>query len=116
MAGLGSFRGKVSKNLGGFTGFIFSNETVAVFSAVVISPVVSRHLLPLIQKIPVLNSNITVSLAVAALVVFVVAKFFMGYIRSILLGVAAAFVLNAFQQSSVGQNLLARASLGQRSG
>ena len=114
--GVGSFRGKVSRNLGGFTGFVFSNESVAVFSAVVITPVVSRHLLPLIQKIPVLNSNITVSLAAAAIVVFVVAKFFMGYIRSILLGVAAAFVLNAFQQSSIGQNLLARASLGARSG
>lgn len=116
MPPLGSFRGKITRNLGGFTSFVFSPESIAVFSAVVITPVISRHLLPLIQRVPLLNSNLTISLIVAAVITFVVAKFFMGFIRSLLLGVAAGFALNAFQQSSVGQNLLARASLAARSG
>lgn len=107
-------RGKlmgVRKGIGGFTSFIFSDVALVAFSAVVLTPIVAAWIVPMLYRVPVLNNYPTLTLIVAAIVVFFVAGMFSGMLRALVTGVAAGLALNAFQSSAIGQRVIASATV-----
>lgn len=95
-------------NLKGFTNFVTSGETIAVASAIFLTPVVSRFIVPLLGNIPYLNQHPTIVLVIASLIVFMIAKATSGTIRSIILGAAAGLFINAIASTGVGATLIGR--------
>lgn len=100
----------VRRGIGGFTSFIFSDVAVVAFSAVILTPLVQAWIVPMLYRVPVLNNYPTITLIVAAIVVFFVAGMFSGTLRALVTGVAAGLALNAFQASSIGQRVLSAAT------
>lgn len=101
---------KVRKGIGGFTSFIFSDVAVVAFSAVVLTPIVAAWVVPMLYRIPFLQNYPTITLIVAAIIIFFIAGMFSGLLRAIVTGVAAGLALNAFQGSAIGQRVLASAT------
>jgi len=106
-------RGKIAnvrRGLGGFTSFIFSDVAVVAFSAVILTPIVAAWVVPMLYRVPFLQNYPTITLLVAAIIIFFVAGMFKGLLRALVTGVAAGLALNAFQGSSIGQRVLASAT------
>ena len=100
---------KVGGSLNGFMDFLTSKEAIAVASAIIVTPFIAGYILPLVSRLPVIGGYGTVALLVAALIVFIIAKWVgMGLLRSILLGACAGMVINALAASSIGKGILSR--------
>lgn len=104
-------KGKIGGSIKGFTGFLFSPEAIAVASATLLTPFISRYILPLVSSIPVLGSNPALALIISAVIVFMIARFVGGTIlRPILLGVAAGMAINAIISTQFGQRAIRQVS------
>lgn len=100
-------KGKIGGSIKGFTGFLFSPEAIAVASATLLTPFISRYILPLVASLPVLGANPAVALLISALIVFMLARFIGGSIlRPILLGAAAGMAINALISTRFGQRAI----------
>lgn len=100
---------KVGGSINGFMGFLTSPEAIAVASAIILTPFIAGYILPLVSRIPVIGNYGTVTLLVAALIVFLIAKWVGGgFLRSIFLGAAAGMVINAFAASTFGRGIIKR--------
>ena len=100
---------KVGGSLNGFMDFLTSKEAIAVASAIIVTPFISGYILPLVTRLPVIGQYGTLALIVAALIVFLIAKWVGGgFLRSIFLGAAAGMVINAFANSGLGKGILSR--------
>jgi len=95
--------------LGKFSEFLTSNEMIAVGSAVLLTPVILGTVTALISRFPVLRDNFAIGMAVAAFVIILLAGMVgAGFVRSVVLGLAAGVLLTAIQSTSTAQGLLAR--------
>jgi len=104
-------KGKIGGSIRGFTGFLTSPEAIAVASATLLTPFISRYILPLVSSIPVLGSNPAVALLISALIIFMLARFVGGSIlRPILLGAAAGMAINALISTQFGQRAIRQVS------
>lgn len=92
----------------GYMGFLTSPQAISAGSAMILTPIVSRYIVPLVGRIPVLARWRSAVLIVSAIIVFMVAKFFGGLLQAVLLGAAAGLTINAFNASGVGQRVLGR--------
>jgi len=100
---------KVGGSISGFAGFLTSKESVAVASAIILTPFIMGYIMPLISRLPIIGKYGTVALLVGALVVFLIAKWVGGgFLRSIFLGAAAGMVINAFAASTFGRGVIKR--------
>lgn len=79
--------------IGGALGEIKSPEAIAVFTAAILTPIIFPYVTQLLAKIPVLNSHVTTSMLLFALVTFLIASRLKGTARAICIGVAGSFVL-----------------------
>lgn len=97
---------KLRRSGGMIAGFLLSETSVTVYSAIIATPIVlgivSRH-------IPSFGPTWIV-LAVLGFVLFTISSFFGGYVRAIIGGVAVATFLNALLSTRLGTGLSARLS------
>ena len=100
--------GKGSNAVRGYMSFLTSPQAIAAASAMVATPVISRYIVPLVGRIPVVARHRSAVMIISAIIVFMVAKFFGGVIQSIFLGVAAGLTIGAFNASGLGQRVLGR--------
>ena len=95
----------------GYLSYLKSPEFIAVASAIILTPILSSFLVPLVGRIPVLGSYPLVTVIVASLILFWIAKAIGGmYTRAILVGVAGGMIITAFMGTSIGQNFVGRIS------
>ena len=94
--------------IGKFTGFIKSNEFIAVASAVLFTPVILGSVNALISRFPVIRDNFAIGMAVAAFLIIIIAGMLSGFLRSIVLGLAAGVLLTGIQSTTAAQGLLGR--------
>ena len=95
------------KSVGMIKGFLLSETSVTVYSAILLTPVV----LSLSARFaPTSFAPAWVILVVLAFVLFLLASGTNGYIRAILHGVSIAIFLNAFLSTSIGGRLTAQLS------
>lgn len=104
-------KGKIGGSIRGFTGFLTSPEALAVGAAILLTPFISRYILPLVSNLPVLGSNPAIALFASAVIVFIIARFVGGMIlRPILMGVAAGMAINAIISTQFGQRAIQQVS------
>jgi len=104
-------KGRILGSVKGFTGFLTSPEALAVGAAIILTPFISRYILPSVSNIPVLGSNPAIALFVSAIIVFIIAKFVGGMIlRPLLFGVAAGMAINAIISTQFGQRAIQQVS------
>ena len=102
-------RGKSALKLGKFSSFITSAPVIAVASAIILTPIFTRYLLPIIAKLPYLKDHPTLALVAVALVLFIIAGMVgMGTLKVIFLGAAAGALINAFISSGTGISIIGR--------
>ena len=102
-------KGKSALKLGKFSSFITSAPVIAVASAIILTPIFTRYLLPIIARIPYLGEHTTLALIAVALVLFIIAGMVgMGTLKVIFLGAAAGVLINAFISSGTGVSLIGR--------
>jgi len=106
MAGL--LMGRSSGAVRGFLGFLTTPQAISAGAAVVATPIVSRYIVPLVGRIPVVARHRAAVLIISAIIMFVIAKFFGGFIQAIFLGVAAGLTIGAFNASGLGARVLGR--------
>lgn len=94
------------RSMGGFKGFLFSQESITVYSAIISTPIVTAFASRFrINQIPT-----WAFLLVLAFILFTVSGMVSGFIRSIVLGASLGVFVNAIFASRFGGMLAARLS------
>ena len=96
----------MSGKVGMVKGFLLSETSVTVYSAILLTPVVLSFSSRYVPSF----APAWVVLVVLAFVMFLIAGATSGYIRAILHGVSVAIFLNAFLSTSIGGRLTAQLS------
>lgn len=101
------------KSMSGFKGFLFSQESVTVYSAIISTPIVTAFASRFrINQIPT-----WAYLLVIAFVLFTISGMVSGYIRAIVLGASLGVFVNAIFASRFGATLAGRlANIQQQAG
>lgn len=81
--------------VGKFMDFLKSREFIAVAAAVILTPLALRGVGTIVARSDTLRRNFTVALIIAGFVLFLVAGMVSGFLRAILLGVAAGTAITA---------------------
>ena len=93
------------KSLSQYKGFLFSDTTVIVASAIFVTPVVLGFSAKYTQKA---GDKLWLYLIVIAFILFLVAGFVSGIIRAIFLGASLGVFFNAIIATSFGSKLASR--------
>ena len=95
----------------GFLNYLKSPEFVAVGSAIILTPIISSFLLPLVRRIPAIGNHEIAVVIVASLIIFWIAKMIGGmYIKAILIGTAGGLLISSFLTTGFGQRFTSRLS------
>lgn len=110
-------KGKSALKLNKFSMFITSAPVIAVASAIILTPIFTRYLLPIIANLPYLKAHPTLALIAVALVLFIIAGMIgSGTLKVIFLGAAAGALINAFISSSTGTSIIGRLNIPVKGG
>ena len=96
----------ILKSAGAIRGFLLSETSVTVYSAILLTPVV----LGISARYVPSFAPAWVVLIVVAFILFLLASGTNGYIRAVLHGISIAVFLNAFLSTSIGGRLTAQLS------
>jgi len=93
---------------GGFTGFLKSNEVIAVGSAILITPLIMSSITAILSRVPFLRDHFTSGMIVASFFLFALSAMFSGMLRAVVLGISAGIAIVGIQSTSVVQNFLGK--------
>ena len=100
---------KPTMSLSKFTDFVTGDTVLVVAGAILVTPILLGVIGTLTAgRIPLLQNNVMLALAVSSLIMFILATIFKGKIRLVLLGASAGALINAIQQTQFAQNILSR--------
>ena len=84
-----------TRKIGKFTSFLTSGSVITAGVAIVTTPMVTSLAVRLQSRFGAIPGGITGALIVVAFILFIIAGFFMGIIRDVLLGGAISAFINA---------------------
>jgi len=93
---------------GGFTGFLMSNEVIAVGSAILITPIIMSSITAIVSRVPFLRDHFAVGMVVASFILFVISATFSGMLRAVVLGISAGLLIVGLQSTTIVQGFLSR--------
>ena len=106
---------KPQLQVGKFTNYITSSEAIGAMSTVLITPAILNIVNRIASNSSVLAGHVTLTLVIAAVVVFVLAGMLSGILRHVALGVSVGLFINAMLTISTISGLVSRVGTSSRS-